>query len=326
MTRICLLCLVGTLQFGLLASAAHADQVDYSRCAELFNNWESSEENPKGYRTKKSGPFVPERLRYFPFDLHDDGSISVHQGASLSRAGGNEVISYESPDIVALENLDTSIARTATRTVQVVIERNAQGHITSIVENRGLVADENQEIKRIEQWSGDPELAFAYRETRTTFGVFGGQCVPMKSEEIVVHNKDGQRQQTEIVVYDTKLCQRIERYLDDNGLSTLRKDAGIEEILGEHGKDFFNPDDSRADLFLSNDKVNELVNNELKSKHSKHDLRMQVLTGYATGTQLPGLRQQAQGVGPLVSAQMIVANCRYQGIGVFMLDSSLEID
>ena len=323
------LCVAAAVQFGLFASVSNANAVDYSKCAKFVNNKEVSEENLKGYRIKESGPFVPQRLRYIPFDLLDNGAISIHEGASLTRVGRNEIVTYESPEIVALENLDTSIARPATRTVQVVIERDAPGHVTAIVENRGLVADVDQEIERIEEWNGDPELAFAYKETRTTFGVFGGKCVPMRSNEIIVRNKNGAKQRTEIVVFDTRLCHAIQVFFYDNREVTAAFDSRLNRemanLFATHGKTYFSPEDKGIE-FLSNDKINELVDQQLSSRAPRYDFRMQFLTGFASDTQISSLRREQHGISPLISAHMIRAGCLYQRLGDFVYERSLWPD
>ena len=322
------------LILALFASTALAGQVDYSKCAKLVNNMASKDGNLKGYRTKQSGPFVPKRLRYVPFDLQSDGSTELHEDAKEAlekygnRAIKKQIITYQSPSLESLEQLDKSQPTTQTRPVQVIIERNSQGHITSIIENRGLVTvgEQDSEIERIKQWSGDADLAFAYKETKTTFKVAAGQCVPLKSSEIIVRNKDGKKQQTEILNYSTKLCHKIQEFFDNNpkakGCFDLNLNHEMNKIFATYAKELFNPDD-KENKFLSNDKISELINKGLHSKASKHSLRMQILTGYTVGTQISELKREKHGLSPVISGHMALANCKYQRLGDFIYDSSL---
>lgn len=151
-----------TLTFSCIATfpASVAAEVDYSKCAEFFNNGAATEKNPKGYRTKRTGAFVPRRWRYIPFDLQDDGSIKLHSGASqeiLRHSNGvvqQTTIVHQSPSLEELEMQDAAALSGETRAVETIVERDAQGNITSITENRGLISpeEEGREIHRAFSW------------------------------------------------------------------------------------------------------------------------------------------------------------------------------
>ena len=303
----------------LLTPAAFAQKADYSECAFWFNNLPVKEDNPRGYRIKKSGPYVPTRLRYIPFDLKDDGSLSVHSDARLSHSGRHEVITYESPDIVFLESLEEDSAPRTSRAVQTIVERNSQGHITAIVENRGLVADEDAEIKRIEQWSGNPDLAFSYKETRTTFAIVQGVCVPMSSNEIVVRKQNAQRQLLKIPVFDTKFCQAIRHFGRENrtiwGSFNRTMNSRMNDLFREH--EYVMGD--QEDRFLSYKKITELANKHVGSDTwYLRDLSTQILVGYMVGNQVDELKAESYGMSPVVAAIMILADCNYQRLGNFI--------
>ena len=315
----------------VVLTASHA--ADFSDCARFFNNDDPSEGNLKGYRTKKSGPFVPERLRYIPFHLKIDGSVVLHEGATMeeeiNRAGrvGRQIIRYQSPDIESLEMLDVANFGTETKPVKVIIERDSQGHITAITENIDLITDEEEddEIERIRNWAGgDADLSFAYKGTRTTFGIIRGSCLPLESKELIVRYKDGKKQDTEIVVFNTKLCQKIREFIvyNQEAKSCFDRDFNTRfaELLDENARELLFPEDKEKE-FLSNDKVNELINKDNISTAPKLSLRLQALTGYMAGTQLSELKQRKLGLTPIISGHMILQNCYYQGLLFFVKNS-----
>ena len=64
----------------------------------------------------------------------------------------------------------------------------------------------------------------------------------------------------------------------------------------------------------------------LEEKASKHDLRMQVLTGYMAETQITSWEKENLGVGPLHSARMIIARCFDQRLAVFLYNNELFVE
>lgn len=308
--------------------AVSANAADYSKCAEFFNNNDSEEGNPKGYRTKNSGPFVPKRLRYIPFHLMADGSIALHKGATMeeeiTRADrvGRQIITHQSPTIESLETLDPDKLGPETRPVKVVIERNSEGDITAITENIDLITEEEEdgEIERIKNWAGgEAELAFAYKGTRTTFSVRVGECVPLESEELIVHYKDGRKQESKIRVFDTELCHRIYDFIAEGpeARATYGRDLNdkMASLFAEHALELIAPEDKEKE-FLSNSKKDELINEFGNSP--MRSLQIQILAGYIAGTQLRPLKQKKFGLSPIISAHMVLAECRYQGVSYFI--------
>ena len=316
--------------FALISSKVHAG-ADYSKCADFFNNDAGKEENPRGYRAKYSGPFVPTRWRYVPFDLEHDGQLTVDEGVEKSvehdHAGRivREIMTYSSPSLESLETLGTAELRPEIHGVKVVVERNSRGNITAITENVGLVTDEDSEIDRIEAWNeGDEELAFAYRATRTEFKVTAGECVPMKSKELVVIYRDDKRQEVEIVIFDTELCRRIEEFFSRNprARSAFDKDLNSKmvEIFAASAKGLIAPKDMEKE-FLTIQKIDELTNEPLRPTFSSHELKIQVMQGYAVGTQLNILGQMKSGTSPVISANMILGRCHLEDLAAFFRDS-----
>ena len=189
------------LAVALLASTSLFAEVDYRRCAEFFNNPEGSDGSRTGYREigQFYSPFVPRRLRYIPFTLRKDGTIStenhdVNNIATQYHANGEikqQTIEYMSPSLKALESLEINEDAPRDQKAKAVITRDRYGNITEIVEGKGLVsdADNDKEIDRMRETIEDPELAFAYKGTRTRFEVIGNLCVPMKQSVLLVRKK-----------------------------------------------------------------------------------------------------------------------------------------
>ena len=206
----------------------------------------------------------------------------------------------------------------ATGTVQFVIERNAQGHITAIVENRGLVANDDEEFKRMEARNGSRDLAFSYQETRTTYEVVEGVCTPMKSREIVRRKKNEEWKETEIVVFDTKLCQEIQRFTFKNYRSGGSFDKELRpkmaELFRTHAREYLVPENKEAE-FLSDAKIVEVVNSRYRKSNPAYDLRTQVLTAYMMQTQASGLEQEMYGTSAIFQAIAILAEREYHRLG-----------
>ena len=314
----------------LFVPAAYAD-VDYSKCMRFFNNNPSKEGNIKGYRVKISGPFVPQRLRYIPFHLQPNGQIDLHEGAKISQERNSagkiirETITYHSPSLESLETLGPDQLK-GNKETKIIIERNSHGYITGITENVGLVSgedEENKEIERIKSWNGgDAELAFAYLGTQTTFKVEAGECVATESKELIAHMKNGKRQETEIIVFNTKLCHEIDEFIYKNTEARGTFDKTLNDkmvaVLLEHAREFLVPTD-REKEFISDAKIFELIDKEFEQNHSKNSLQLQVFTGYVAATRLPNIRMRKYGTSAIISGYQIVANCYYQDLGDFIL-------
>ena len=61
----------------------------------------------------------------------------------------------------------------------------------------------------------------------------------------------------------------------------LRLNHEMANLFGKHGKTYFSPED-KGIKFLSNDKINDLVSQQVSSRAPRYDLRMQILTGFAS--------------------------------------------
>ena len=334
-TRITILSVIFNI---LLGSTIHAD-VDYSKCARFFNNLPSQDGNLKGYRIRESGPFVPRRYRYIPFEIKSDGELTVykHDGIHYERKKTGkikkEVITYSSPSLESLETLDLS-QLTGNVETKVIVERNSDGHITAITEGVGLVTDEEAEMRRIEQWNGgDADLAFAYRGTKTTFGMAAGQCVPLDSRELVTQKRGGERRETEIRVFDTKLCRKLHEALGENHEMRAafegELNSNVTRIFVNHAREFVIPENEDNE-FLSNSKVQQLVNilSDEYATAPELSLKLQVYTAFRSDTIVERdrgkifgkalrLERKRYGVSPVISANMVVANCYYHYLHEF---------
>ena len=220
------------------------------------------------YRIKESGPFVPRRLRYIPFDLDANGEVNVHAGANIHMEHDNagkttrEVISYDSPTIESLETLDIEKLY-GKRNTRTVVERNADGHIVSITEGVGLVADEEEEMRRIEEWNGGhSDLAFAYKGNQNHIrGDRWGMC-SVGLQEVIARKKNGKRHEAEVLVYSIKMCTKIHHFMQDNPEALSAFDSELNNkmnaLFAEHARDLIIPDDSERE-FLSDSRIDGFV-------------------------------------------------------------------
>ena len=193
---------------------------DYSKCAELFNN---PLETGGDFYIIRSGPFVPDRLRFIPFDLQKDGSIEVHEDLVVSREtrkidGGTETtIRYASPPLDMLESLDSGKRIRAMvnahraglsgdgdakpKPAKVVIKRDEDGNISEIIEE---LPDNKIDIST---------LYTSLLENRTTFETKNGQCVPIRLS-MVVRSTTGYT--AESVTHFTPLCRDFIELFEEN--------------------------------------------------------------------------------------------------------------
>ena len=320
-----------------LASTSFLDGVDYKQCALFFNNDAGPDGSRTGYR--KTGeffsPFVPQRFRYIPFTLTKDGTISTenHDVTNIATQyhGNGEIkqqaIEYMSPTLEALESFEENEDTPRDRNVQVIIKRDIYGNITEIIEGKGLVpdADNDKEIDRMREKIEKPELAFAYKGTSTRFEVLNNQCVPMKQSVLLVRKNEDEYENSEIVIFDTRLCRSIHAFLKEHRESLSVFDSELNgqmaTLFAEKARYLLSPEDKERQ-FLSNEIVDEMVNNNVTSP-ANLSLRLRVLTGFIAYTQVDSLKQKHFGVSPIVSAYQIQGTCFYQGLSYFMWNDSV---
>ena len=217
---------------------------DYSKCTELFNN---PLHTGGDFPIIRSGPFVPHRLRFIPFDLQKDGSIEVHEDLVVSKEtrkvdGGTETtIHYASPPLDMLESLKSGKRIKAMvnahraglsgdgdakpKPAKVVIKRDEDGNISEIIEE---LPDNKIDIST---------LYTSLLENRTTFETKNGQCVPIRLS-FQVRSTTGYT--AESVTHFTPLCRDFIELFEENpqltyAISKEINDEVVEAIRLQHG-------------------------------------------------------------------------------------------
>ena len=327
MKRMSIRMLVAVALAVLLSTTVHAN-VDYSKCAEFFANHEAKEGNEKGWRIEKS-PFARDRLRYVPFDISPGGDLVLHHGVDVERSleGDNagyvikESVTHYSPTLESLETLDPEKLSAPTQKVRVVVERNREGHIAAITENVGLVTDEDNEIARMGERNKDEELGFAYLGTRTEFDVRAGECVPMKRSMLIAYERDGERREGEVAVFDTQLCGAIDQFPSEQQFRLPswrvyddRTNDNMADLLKKFAPDWFQRDDEGRG-FLSSAKWDDVLDREWANKQSG-SLELQIVSGFESN-RFQSLKQRRFGLSPTIFSQMILAECYYHRLAPF---------
>ena len=305
---------------------------DYSKCAELFNN---PLETGGDFYIIRSGPFVPDRLRFIPFDLQKDGYIEVHEDLVVSREtrkvdGGTETtIHYASPPLDMLESLKSGKrirvmvnahqaglsgdGDTKPKPAKVVIKRDEDGNISEIIEE---LPDNKNDIS---------DLYTSLLENRTTFEIKNGQCVPIRLSMVV---RSSTKYAAESVTHYTPLCRDVIELFEENPQLTYAIGKQInddvvktfdlhlksrQQLLGRY----------RYELFPPKRIIEEFIGKKWHPKSAIASLPLRTHLGYHAGTKLPLLEQIRLEIFPIVHAYATVADCDYAGLGPFIRDDSL---
>ena len=302
---------------------------DYSKCAELFNN---PLETGGDFHIIRNGPFVPDRLRFIPFDLQKDGSIEVHEDLVVSREtrkidGGTETtIHYASPPLDMLESLDSGKRIRAMvnahraglsgdgdakpKPAKVVIKRDEDGNISEINEE---LPDNKNDISN---------LYTSLLRNITTFEIKNGQCVPIRLS-FQVRSTTGYT--AESVTHFTPLCRDFIELFEENpqlthAISKQINDDVVEAIRLQDGNliSFY-----AFKEFPPRKVTRKFIRDEWHPKSPITSQRLRTLLAYHAGTKLPLFEQIRLEIFPVVHAYATVADCDHAGLGPFIRDDSL---
>ena len=305
---------------------------DYSKCAELFNN---PLETGGDFYIIRSGPSVPDRLRFIPFDLQKDGSIEVHEDLVVSREtrkvdGGTETtIHYASPPLDMLESLKSGKrirvmvnahraglsgdGDTKPKPAKVVIKRDEDGNISEIIEE---LPDNKNDISA---------LYTSLLENRTTFEIKNGQCVPIRLSMVV---RSSTKYAAEGVTHYTPLCRDVIELIEENPQLTYAIGKQINDDVVKTFDFHINTPQQlssryRYEQFPPKRIIEEFIGKKWHPKSAITSLTLRTLLGYHAGTKLPLLEQIRLEIFPVVHAYATVADCDRAGLGPFIRDDSL---
>ena len=322
------------LSLCLSAEGLAAGAVDYSKCAEFFNNPPSEEgEANSGYRFRRSGPFVKDGLRRIPFSLRKDGSIEVDDDVisketRLNENGVETVIYYKSPPWEEL--ISGHLGTKTPRTAKVIIRRNIYGNISEIIEDQNLLEEEIEAMRAASPaWKTlnlrSNDRFFAYIATRTEFEMMNGQCVPTQSVDVLLRETPEGDRKTENVRYNTKLCRDINAFLDEN----LALESAFNTRLNKKMQNIFSSNEELVGLtprtipFLSKAEVDANLKEIFSSSKPQLSLLLQMYAGYYAGEKVKRLNQELWGMSPVIAGYMMMANCYYQRLTPFFRDHTI---
>ena len=305
---------------------------DYSKCAELFNN---PLETGGDFYIIRSGPFVPDRLRFIPFDLQKDGSIEVHEDLVVSKEtrkvdGGTETtIHYASPPLDMLASLDSGKRIRAMvnanraglsgdgdakpKPAKVVIKRDEDGNISEIIEE---LPDNKNDIST---------LYTSLLENRTTFEIKNGQCVPIRLS-MVVRSTTGYT--AESVTHFTPLCRDFIELFEENpqlthAISKQINDEVVEAIRLQRLQIGNLMASYRFEQFPPKKVIEKFISDAWHPKSPITSQLLRTLLAYNAGTKLPLFEQIRLAIFPVVHSYATVADCDRAGLGPFIKDDSL---
>ena len=302
---------------------------DYSKCTELFNN---PLHTGGDFPIIRSGPFVPDRLRFIPFDLQKDGSIEVHEDLVVSKEtrkvdGGTETtIHYASPPLDMLESLDSGKRIRAMvnanraglsgdgdakpKPAKVVIKRDEDGNISEIIEE---LPDNKNDIST---------LYTSLLENRTTFEIKNGQCVPIRLS-FQVRSTTGYT--AESVTHFTPLCRDFIELFEENPQLThaISKQINDEVVEAIHLQERNLVASYKFEVFPPKKVMHKFIGDAWHPKSAKTSLRLRTALAYHAGTKLPLFEQIRLEIFPVVHAYATVADCDRAGLGPFIRDDSL---
>ena len=301
---------------------------DYSKCTELFNN---PLHTGGDFPIIRSGPFVPDRLRFIPFDLQKDGSIEVHEDLVVSREtrkidGGTETtIRYASPPLDMLESLDagkriramvnahraglSGDGDTKPKPAEVVIKRDEDGNISEIVESAPFNRKDS-----FEHYA-------SLKENRTQFEIKNGQCVPTRLSLVV---QEGTGLKAESVTHFTPICRDFIELFEENPQLTYAINKEINDEVVEAMKPeirYTSPIENFLQ-FPPPEVIGKFLRDEWHPQSLRSSLMLQMFLGGAANKNFPMLEQIRLEIFPVIHAYATVAVV-IAGLGPFIRDDSL---
>ena len=227
------------------SAAIRAAPADHRACANHLNNFDPAPENKRGYRIQDHGSQSRNRLRYQPFRVESDGSVSPFADTQTlcNQTSRTCTYSFSTPALEDLEDIDNRERVNALVTTdspdllraETVVKRDAQGNIIGIFE--GLPPNQNERT--------DEERHSSIIGVRTTFSVRNNTCVPMKQVEVfmrdVGENGGIVAKRTEIPVFITPLCRDIYESLEGTTFDSVFDigpvNDGIRRLLDRYRSD-----------------------------------------------------------------------------------------
>lgn len=323
------------------SSETRRSPADHTECARFLNNFDSTPENKRGYRIQDYGSLSNDRLRYLPFRLASDGTVSPFPDTNTScdPASGACTYTYLSPPLDDLEDIDDKDRVNALVTAdhprlvhtEVVVQRDPNGNIMEIFEGLPL----NHHKPTTERPYN------AINGTRTVFEVRNDTCVPMRKWEIftreIEENGSLVRKEVESPVFITPLCRDIRQLVESHSevLAVFDRDLGndMKDIFLEYRPDFLGEHEGAKPFYSRLERQAE-VRRRLNSKRDHHGhVHIQALVGYyADSASNPAgtnaIQEQTEikqrvSASPLLSAMKILSHCYYRDLRNVIQNDSL---
>ena len=298
--------------------------VDYTKCNDYLIN------NPSDpFVWQERNPHLPPRWHYHPFRIKSNGDIEAHDSADIKTEGNIITITYRMPVIESLRNDNREQLKTAKkREVKFYIEKNPRdGSIIKVTEDFDYSESEIQAMAQAAEQSGNTgkDTYFAYIGSITDFEVKNGQCVPVRSGGIVARRENNNNYLYEMVTFVTELCYDINSFIRENrefhSCFSDRINKALSSIYEKHGEHINKPHHETLP-FTSTDKINKRIISDFGPGNDRGSLSMQY-SMIMTATQASVGLQQKQGIAPLITAFMTLANCNHLRLSPFFEDDRI---
>lgn len=289
----------------LTVASTSGAATNYYRCMLYFNNPPAEESGMKAYSRVRDRPLTPDRFRHVPIRMNWNGEVErLYTNVEIRETKESTIFSYYKLPLNVLEAeefpdpLPKRRQHKATITVTAINDRSFE-----ITERENFTAEELTEM-----WESGRDLIYA--GTYTKFEIRNQQCFPMEQRDFAHVDASDPNRLVETVVYNTKLCRDLQEFTD-----SLR----------------LNQENDRARKILERYNVEVGVRDSFEKvpfSYIRDELLRSQLTTEAVYLALRSnnmglVRSNKLRASPLALAQMVLANCHYQRLRVFIIDESL---
>ena len=318
-------------------SGSEGAAADYSKCAD-FLNVEPPEGERRGYAIRATGPFLENRVYYYPFRLEADGEIipnphGVDGVRHTTRVDGRatvHVFEYPLPSLADLQgspwqspsDVLAEISSKTDRIRKAVVTVTQRRGTMEIVEDFNLGPDERREAPAVGKGSfGESELEnFVPAGTRTVFDIDAGECAPRERSEILVHRDDPHRR-TEILSFHMPLCRGIKVFIDgEPGVQGVFDDdvnSAMWEVFDSHNRDTRDGFEGLTDGPLTGFNVGQIAAHRFAytAITSLEILHFSANFSYAKKSKV---QRELSGFSPVIAGHMALAWCYVHGLWGFL--------
>ena len=302
----------------MLFWSVSSNAVDHSQCARFFNIHYDEETNELLPKVHSGGPYVPQRYRYVPYRILDDGTVSVVDqdrivDVSTTDDGLRTSIIYRSAPVVMLESYSYTLMEIASQNGEAtvtIIRNESDGSIAEIFEELPSNLSRNEYYSRI-------------IGTRTTFEVRNDKCVPVMSAEIL-ETAEGRR--TQVIRFIVDYCRDTLEFNRKHSIDIFFSDElsyEMQQLMLRYAGEFFILPDG-YEGFFEDEQMHDLLSRHTRGNQS--DMNSLLVQAYVSYQMFQGGNQHEMmrlGISPVIGANMALGTCYDLGLSEFLEDDTL---